>query len=546
MTNKELADLIFPNITNTIEDYRKMYPKRDLPEGAIVTRYAPSPTGFVHVGALFASFVGMAFAKQTNGVFYLRIEDTDTKRTVDNGVATIINGLKEYNVTFDEGPTDDEGGCVGAYGPYIQSQRKEIYQAFVKYLLEQGLAYPCFCTPEELEEMRKKQEKTKARIGYYGPWAVCRNLSNEQRAERIKNGDPYIIRLKSPGNYHKKIICHDEIRGDLQFPENDLDIVINKADGLPTYHFAHLVDDYLMGTTHVIRADEWVASLPVHYQLFQMFGFDIPKYCHIAPLSKQEDGKMRKLSKRKDPEAAMSYYHELGIPYEAVKIYLATIANSGFEIWHASNPDSNVLDYSFEFDKMSKSPALFDLDKLNFICKEYISTLKAEALYHAVAEYLEQYDNEFAKLFTRNPAYSIGFLNIEREQKKPRKDIAYYSDVKNEMWYMFDELFTYQWEDEKNPDVSILIEYMKEYYDVNDSQQDWFAKINEFGKKYGYVPMKEYKQSPDAFKGHTGMLCEMLRYIVTTKHMSPNLYDILRLLGKERVLHRIQEYMKKE
>ncbi len=545
MTNKELADLIFPNITKTIDDLKKEYPKRNLPEGAIVTRYAPSPTGFIHIGALYAGFVARTFATQSNGVLFLRIEDTDTKRTIDNGVATIINGLKEFNVTFDEGPINDDGDSNGNYGPYIQSQRKEIYQVFVKHLIEEGLAYPCFCKPEELERMREKQEKTKARIGYYGPWATCRNLSNDQRAERIKNGEDFIIRLKSNGNYNKKIICHDEIRGDLAFPENDIDVVINKSDGLPTYHFAHLVDDYLMGTTHVIRADEWIASLPLHYQLFQVFGFDVPKYAHISPLSKLEDGKMRKLSKRKDPEAAMSYYHELGIPYEAVKIYLATIANSGFEVWHSENPKADISEYKFEFSKMSKSPALFDLDKLNFVCKEYVSTLKAEELYKDVAKYLKSFDTEFEKLFTRNPEYSIGFLNIEREQKKPRKDIAYYSDVKKEMWYMFDELFTYNWEEEKNPDAEILLDYMNNYYNENDTQQEWFERITEFGRKYNYVPMKEYKASPDEFKGHTGMICEMLRYIVTTKHQSPNLYDILKLLGKDRIIDRIEKYLNK-
>lgn len=544
MTNKELADLIFPNITKTVEDYKKMYPRRDLPAGAVVTRYAPSPTGFIHVGALYASFVAQRAAKQTNGVFFLRIEDTDTKRTIDNGIATIINGLKEFGVTFDEGPTDDEGHSVGNYGSYIQSERREIYQAFAKHLIEQGLAYPCFCTADDLESMRQKQEKTKARIGYYGPWATCRNLTNEQRAEKIKNGDQFIIRLKSMGNYNKKIICHDEIRGDLAFPENDIDIVINKSDGLPTYHFAHLVDDYLMGTTHVIRADEWVASLPLHYQLFQMFGFEVPKYAHIAPLSKVEDGKMRKLSKRKDPEAAMSYYHQLGIPYEAVMRYLATIANSGFEIWSATNPKADVSEYKFELSKMSKSPALFDLDKLNFICKEYVSTLKADELYNDVCKYLNIYDKEFEELFTRNPEMSIGFLNIEREQKKPRKDIAYYSDVKKEMWYMFDELFTFDWEEDL-ADANILTDYIANYYNPQDTQQEWFERINEFGRKYGYVPMKEYKASPDEFKGHTGMICEMLRYIVTTKHTTPNLYEILNLLGKEKIQGRIEKYLEK-
>ena len=541
MTNKELADLIFPNITKTVEDYEKEYPKRDLPEGAVVTRYAPSPTGFIHIGALYASFVSQAFARQTNGVFYLRIEDTDTKRTIDNGINKIIEGLKEYNVHFDEGPVDDEGHVNGNYGPYIQSEREDIYKAFVKHLIEQGLAYPCFCTPEELDGIRQKQEKTKARIGYYGPWATCRTLSNDQRAERIKNGDPFIIRLKSPGNFSKKITVTDAIKGKLSFPENDVDIVINKSDGLPTYHFAHLVDDHLMRTTHVIRGDEWVASLPVHYQLFQVFGFEAPTYCHLAPISKIEDGKTRKLSKRKDPEAATSYYHELGVPVEAVKIYLGTLANSGFEPWYTTNSAVNAEDYIFEFSKMSKSPAMFDLDKLNFICKEYMAKLKAVEVYEGIAGYLKEFDKDFEALFTRNPEYSTAFLNIEREQKKPRKDIAYYSDAKNEMWYMFDELFEAKWE-EKDVNTELLKDYIINVYTENDTQQEWFEKIAEFGKKYNYVTTKEYKANPEAYNGHIGMICEMLRYVVSTKHQTPNLYEILKLLGKERILNRINMY----
>lgn len=541
MTNKELADLIYPDIKKTVEDYEKEYPKRDLPEGAVVTRYAPSPTGFIHIGALYSSFVAQAFARQTNGVFFLRIEDTDTKRTIDNGINKIIEGLKEYNVHFDEGPIDDEGNSNGKYGPYIQSERKDIYKAFVKHLIEQGLAYPCFCTPEELDAIREKQEKTKARIGYYGPWATCRNLSNDQRAERIKRGDPYIIRLKSPGVFSKKITVVDAIRGKLTFPENDLDIVINKSDGLPTYHFAHLVDDHLMRTTHIIRGDEWVASLPVHYQLFQVFGFEAPTYCHLAPISKIEDGKVRKLSKRKDPEAATSYYHQIGVPVEAVKIYLSTLANSGFEPWYTSNKAVNAEEYTFEFSKMSKSPAIFDLDKLNFICKEYMAKIKATEVYEGIANYLKEFDPEFEVLFTRNPEYSTAFLNIEREQKKPRKDIAYYSDAKKEMWYMFDELFEANWE-EKDVNTAMLKDYINNVYNPVDTQQEWFENIGEFGKKYNYTTTKEYKADPDKYAGHVGMICEMLRYVVSTKHQTPNLYEILKLLGKERILKRIELY----
>ncbi len=542
ITDKELADLIFPNITKTIEDYDKMYPPRNLPEGAIVTRYAPSPTGYIHIGALYQSFVAQAFARQTNGVFYLRVEDTDTKRTIENGIHHIIEGLKEYNVHFDEGPVDDENS-KGDYGPYIQSERKDIYQAFVKALIERGLAYPCFCTPEELEAIRQKQEKIKSRIGYYGPWATCRNLSNDQRAERIKNGDPYIIRLKSPGRFENKRSIVDAIKGKLSFPENDLDIVICKSDGLPTYHFAHLVDDHLMHTTHVIRGDEWVASLPIHVQLFEIFGYNPPTYCHIAPIAKMEDGKVRKISKRKDPEAATSYYHELGVPLEAVKLYLGTLANSGFEPWYTSNPAVKAEEYVFEFDKMSKSPAIFDLNKLDFICKEYMAKITAKEVYDGTAKFLDEFDKDFYALFTRDPEYSTAFLNIEREQKKPRKDIGYYSDVKKEMWYMFDELFTKNWEDkEYKIDKEMLKDYIANYYDASKTQQEWFDDLAAFGAKYNYATTKEYKANPEAYAGSIGNICEMLRYVVTTKHQSPSLYDILRLLGKERILKRIENF----
>ena len=542
ISDKELADLIFPNITKTVEDYEKMYPERNLPEGAIVTRYAPSPTGYIHIGALYQSFVSQAFARQTNGVFFLRVEDTDTKRTIDNGIHHIINGLKEYNVTFDEGQIDDDN-YKGDYGPYVQSERKEIYQAFVKHLLERGLAYPCFCSPEDLDEIRAKQEKLKARIGYYGPWATCRNLSNDQRAERIKNGDPYIIRLKSPGNFNHKKTVVDAIKGKLSFPENDMDLVICKSDGLPTYHFAHLVDDHLMRTTHVIRGDEWVASLPIHTQLFEVFGFNPPTYCHIAPIAKLDDGKVRKISKRKDPEAATSYYHELGVPLEAVKLYLGTLANSGFEPWYTSNPAVKAEEYVFEFPKMSKSPAIFDLDKLNFICKEYMAKISAKEVYEGIAGYLNEFDKEFYDIFTKDPEYSTAFLNIEREQKKPRKDLAYYSDAKKEMWYMFDELFTNKWEDkEYKVDCDMLKDYIENCYDASKTQQEWFDDLAVFGQKYNYATTKEYKANPDAYAGPIGNICEMLRYVVTTKHQSPSLYDILRLLGKERILKRIESF----
>lgn len=548
MSNNELADLIFPNITKTIEDYDKEYPERNLKDGAIVTRYAPSPTGFIHIGALLASFTGKTFAKQTDGVFYLRIEDTDTKRTVDNGITEIINGLKEFEVTFDEGPIS-ETESVGNYGPYIQSERKEIYQAFVKHLIKEGKAYPCFCSQGDIDEIRKEQERGKNRIGYYGNYARCREMSNDERAKRIKNGDPFIIRFRSNGDYNKKIICHDEIRGDIVFPENDLDIVINKADGLPTYHFAHLVDDYLMRTTHVIRADEWISSLPLHYQLFQAFGFKVPKYAHISPLAKidEETGGVRKLSKRKDPECAMSYYHKLGIPYEAVRLYLATITSSGFEEWYLHNPDKSIEDYKFEFKKMSKSAGLFDLEKLNNICKNYLSRLKATDLYERVATYLKQYDSEFYDIFTKNKDYSTAILNIEREQKKPRKDIGCYSDVKKEMWYMYDELFNnleynFQKISEKSEIKNILNTYINKYYDENDDKDTWFNKMKGLCDELGYASdMKAYKMNPDDYKGSVADVSMVIRVALTTRSMTPDLYEIMKLLGKNRIIERINK-----
>ena len=546
MTNKELADLIFPNITKTIEDYELMYPKRNLSDNAIVTRYAPSPTGFIHIGALLASFTETTFAKETGGVCYLRIEDTDTKRTIENGITEIINGLKEFNVTFDEGSIN-ETDEVGNYGPYIQSERKEIYQTFVKHLVIEGKAYPCFCTEEELNEVRKMQEEAKLRIGYYGTYAKCRNLTNEEAALKIRNKEPFIIRLKSNGDYNKKIVCHDEIRGDILFPENDLDIVICKKDGLPTYHFAHLVDDHLMRTTHVIRADEWISSLPLHYELFKTFGFKPPKYAHISPLAKidEETGGMRKLSKRKDKECAMSYYHKLGIPYEAVRLYLATITSSGFEEWYMHNKDSKIEDYKFEFKKMSKSPALFDLEKLNNISKNYISRLTASDLYNRVKNYLNEYDLDFYNIFTKDEKYSTDILNIERNQNKPRKDIAAYSNVKEEIWYMYDELFnnlTYDFEDIKdiNEVKKILDTYILKYYDINDDKDTWFNKMKSLCDELGYASdMKLYKEAPNNYKGSIKDVSMIIRVAITTKNMTPDLYEIMKLLGTNRIKDRI-------
>ena len=551
MTNKDLADLIFPNITKTIEDYEKMYPKRDLPESAVVTRFAPSPTGFVHMGSLLASFIERKAAKDTNGIFYLRIEDTDQERKVENGIVGITTDLKNFGITIDEGALS-ETEEIGAYGPYIQSKRKEIYDAFIKYFLENGMAYPCFCSKEELDEIRNAQEKRKDRIGYYGRYAKCRKIPIEDAYDKIKNGEEFIIRLKSPGDFEKKIVVKDLVKGNISFPENDLDIVIMKKDGLPTYHFAHLVDDYLMRTTHVIRGDEWVSSLPTHVQLFNMLGVKPPKYAHISPIMKEENGVKRKLSKRKDPEAAMSYYHEKGIPTEAVQLYLMTLANTNFEQWMDANKDKTIDDFEFSFNKISKSGGLFDIEKLHNISKNYLSRIKATEFYDMLVNYSKEYDEEFYELMVKYKDFTIGLLNIEREQKKPRKDYACFSEVKELVWYMYDELFNkheknYEFTNitDKDEIIKLMNTYIEKYYDQKDEQQDWFEKIKDLSEEFGYArEVKEYKANPDNYKGHVGDVSTVIRVALTTKSMTPNLYDIMKLFGKERIIKRIEQLEK--
>ena len=545
MTNEELADLIFPNITKTPEDYEKMYPERNLPEGAIVTRFAPSPTGFVHMGSLLTTFIARKVATDTQGVFYLRIEDTDQKRSVENGVQGIIDDLKNYNIVADEGMTG-ENESSGNYGPYIQSERKEIYECYAKSLIARGYAYPCFCTAEEIEETRKLQELNKERIGYYGSFAKCRNLSNEERAERIKRGDPYIIRFKSPGDYEKKIIFNDLVRGKIVFPENDLDVVLIKSDGLPIYHFAHAIDDHLMRTTHVLRAEEWVSSVPIHKQLFDVLGFEFPKYAHLGLVMKidEETGQKRKISKRKDPEAAVSYYHEKAIPIEAVKIYLTTIANSNFEEWYNQNQDKSYKDFRLDFKKISVSGSLFDLEKLINISRNYISKLTAEEVYNETLKYAKEFDKEFYDLLVKYKDYSIDMFNIERNQKKPRKDYSSFSDVRNYTWFMFDELFkpeTYEYQTINDTEEikKILSLYIEKYYNPDDDEQTWFERLKDLSEELGYArEVKDYKENPDNYKGHVGDISMVIRVALTSKSMTPNLYQIMKLFGKDRTINR--------
>lgn len=545
MDYKDLANLIFPDVKE-ITYYEEKYPKRNLKEGAVVSRFAPSPTGFVHIGGLYQALVAKKMSNQTEGIFFLRVEDTDQKREVENGITGIVNSLKDFDMAPDEGMfTETEG--KGNYGPYRQSQRKEIYQAYAKYLIEQGKAYPCFCSSEEVEEIRAKQETAKIRPGYYGVWAKCRNVTVQEAIERIKNGEKYIIRFKSPGREDRKIKHHDVIKGNVDFPENDQDIVIIKADGLPTYHFAHAIDDHLMGTTHVIRSDEWLSSVPLHLQLFQELGFKAPKYAHIAPIMKNDNGNKRKLSKRKDPEAAVSYYAEEGIPSQAVKEYLLNIANSTFENWRRANPDKTMDEFELQLNKMSVSGALFDMVKLLDVSKTVISKMTAEEVYEKTMEWAKKYDQELVDIL-QDKEYALKVFGIERGNKKPRKDISKWSDVKENIEYMYEELFEknteeypYQVINDKETIEKILKLYIEKYYDENDDKQTWFDKIKELSGELGFAKeVKEFKANPGMYKAHVGDVSTVLRVALTRRTNTPDLYEIMQVLGKDIIAKRFK------
>ena len=540
MNLHDLAELMFPNTHTRVEEIEAKYPERNLPDGAEVTRFAPSPTGFVHMGSLLSAFEDYKIAKDSNGVFYLRIEDTDQKRSVENGISGIIHDLADFEIYPDEGMIS-ETESKGEYGPYIQSERKEIYEVYAKSLVERGYAYPCFCTEEELAETREIQELNKERIGYYGSYAKCRSLTVEEACEKIKNGEKFVVRFKSPGNYDNKVKLDDRMRGEIEFPENDLDVVIIKSsDGLPTYHFAHAVDDHLMHTTTVMRGEEWIPSYPIHHQLFEVLGFKEPRFAHLGLVMKiDEDGTRRKLSKRKDPEASVAFYHEKGIPPEATKLYLTTIANSNFEEWLLSNPDKPLSEFKLDFKKMSESGSLFDVEKLFNISKNYISRMTAEELYDNYLVWAEEFDSELYELLVNNKEYTIKIFSIERYQEKPRKDYASYSDVRNGIWYMFPELFinpTYEYQKitDKDEILNVLNTYFNEYYDYNDDKETWFNKVKEMCDKLGYASnMKEYKANPENFKGNVADISTIIRVSMTSKSQTPDLYEILKLIHNE-------------
>lgn len=543
MENIKMAELLLPNIDKTPDYYENLYPKRNLSEGARVVRVAPSPTGYLHLGTLFAALVNRITATSTNGVFFIRIEDTDKKREIEGGVENITSGLKRFGITIDEGFVNGEEQ-IGDYGPYKQSMRAEIYQTYVKQLIREGLAYPCFCTAEELEAVRQKQEAAKVRTGYHGEYAMHRNITVEEAERLIKEGKPFVIRLKSNGDESRRIVFEDAIKGKIEMPENDEDFVLLKSDGIPTYHFAHAIDDHLMQTTHVMRGDEWISSVPKHIQLFKMLGFKVPKFAHIAPIMKLENGAKRKISKRKDPEAAVSFFAEEGYPSENVIEYLMTIASSDFEDWRRANPDKSYKDFKFNLKKMSVSGALFDENKLLDVSKNRIALLKSFEVYDKITAWAKEFDSEFYELLTKNPDYSKAIFAIDRDQSaKPRKDLAKWSEAKAFYAYFFEELFTPDYTLPENITTEDAIAFLKKYaeeYTETTDRQVWFEGIKALATPLGFAAeTKEYKANPEAYKGSAGDLSTILRIAITGRRNTPDLCSIMCVLGKDKCIERI-------
>ena len=546
MDNNLLAELLLPDIDKTPQYFENLYPARNLPEGARVTRIAPSPTGYLHLGVLFAALVNRITATSTGGIFFTRIEDTDKKREVSGGIEDIIDGLNRFGITIDEGFISG-GTQSGDYGPYQQSHRAEVYKTYVKELIRQGLAYPCFCTAEELAEVREKQEALKIRTGYHGEWAKHRNITFEEAKALIDRGKPFVIRLKSPGNEENKIIFEDTIKGKIEMPENDEDFVLLKSDGIPTYHFAHAIDDHLMHTTHVLRGDEWISSVPKHIQLFKLLGFKPPKYGHISPIMKLDNGAKRKISKRKDPEAAVHFFAEQGYMSEAVINYLMTVASSDFEDWRRANPDTSYKEFKFNLKKMSVSGALFDENKLLDVSKTMVSKLSSFEVFTLLTDWAKEFDTEFYEILTADPDYTKSVLAIDRDVPKPRKDIAKWNEAKDYFSYMFDQLFAPDStlpENINREDAKAFLTAYKSAYTPTDDRQEWFQVIKDIAPTIGFASeTKEYKVNPDGYKGHAGDLSTVLRIAVTGRRNTPDLCSIMQVLGKERCISRIDNML---
>ncbi|MBQ2494146.1 MAG: glutamate--tRNA ligase [Bacilli bacterium] len=544
-TNEELAELLFPDVTETIEDLEKRYPPRNLPEGAQVTRFAPSPTGFLHTGSLFTSFISYTVAKQSGGVYFFRLEDTDTKRTIEGSGDLLIKELHAFGIDADEGYFPE--GDKGEYGPYQQSQRRMIYRTVIKELVRRGRAYPDFCTPEDLDKIRKAQEANKVLPGYYGAYARDRNLSVDERIARIQAGTPWVIRFYSMGDHDRKTKFTDAIRGEIELQDNDTDVVILKSDGLPTYHFAHVCDDHFMRTTLITRGEEWIPSTPIHLDMFRALGWKAPKYAHIPSIMKLDHGNKRKLSKRKDPEAAVSYFLDLGYSPEALKTYLMSIANSNFEEWGIANKTFDVSKFKFSLKKMSLDGALFDQDKLNYFAKEILARMPLEEEFAAVKAYASAHEPILAKRIEEDPAYFKRILNIEKDRPNPRKDYAKYSDIyplikffyEDEYLKIIDNGLPLQEKFDKATVSALLKKEEKEMlFGVDEST--WFAQLKEAGGSLGFATSnKDYKANPDAYKGSLSDMSEIIRVALVGSTQSPNLHEIVEILGQEAVSRRL-------
>ncbi|MBQ3483781.1 MAG: glutamate--tRNA ligase [Clostridia bacterium] len=542
MDTTALAQLLFPHVTLTPEDLEGRFPPRDLKEGAIVSRMAPSPTGFVHLGNLVQGLTSERLCHQSGGTLFLRVEDTDAKREVPGAVEILIESLKHYNIVFDEGATID--GDSGSYGPYRQRRRVEIYHVYAKQLVLQGEAYPCFCTEQELSDIHARQEAEKANFGYFGKWAVWRDRSLEEIQAELNKGTPYVLRFRSTGSLSNKIRMTDLIKGNLELTENDIDHVLLKSDGIPTYHFAHAVDDHLMRTTHVVRGDEWLPTLPFHLQLFRSLGFKPPKYLHIGPLMKMDGESKRKLSKRKDPELALTYYRAAGFPVQSVYEYLMTVLNSNFEDWRRANPDAPVDKFPFSVKKMNPAGSLFDAAKLRDVSKNVISRMDADTVYAQVVDFAAEFDADLHVHLTADEAYTKSILAIGRGGKKPRKDFAVWADVKPYLDFFFDDWFTVT---ESYPeafdkaDIKAALTLFTERYDEADDSTVWFEKIKAIAEEIGYASdMKAYRENPDAFRGSVADVSMFLRVAVTGRQNSPDMYSVMQILGRARVLARIE------
>ena len=542
MDYQALAQLLFPNVTETPEEVDARFPARDLPEGAVVSRMAPSPTGFVHLGNLVQGTISERMSHQSGGVLFLRVEDTDAKREVPGAVEVLIDTLKHYGIQFDEGATHD--GDAGNYGPYRQRQRAAIYHVFAKKLVSEGKAYPCFCTEEELTAMREQQEAAKVNFGYYGQYAMWRDRSLEDVQAQLNAGNPWVLRFRSTGSIDNQFKFDDVVKGKLTITENDIDHVLLKSDGIPTYHFAHAVDDHLMHTTHVVRGDEWMATLPFHIQLFQALGFKLPKYVHIGPLMKMDGASKRKLSKRKDPELALTYYKAEGFPIAAVREYIMTILNSNFEDWRRANPDADLDDFKFSPKKLNPAGSLFDYAKLVDVSKNVISRMDAETVYTLLTEWAQEFDADFGAKLAADAAFATQILAIGRGGKKPRKDLAVWKDAKEYMGFFYDEYLTAPVFDEKFEKATIktALEKFVAVYDYNDDSAAWFDKVKAITEEMGFTTdMKAYKADPTAFPGTVADISTFIRQAVTGKTNAPDLHTVMQILGKERSLARINQ-----